>query len=125
MQGLYAGVLVFLLNREKGCFKRKAYKMNKYMKKISVDYVPVNSEKNGDYTLLKLKEVSAKEIRSDYELIASLEENFGKRFVIVETSPEGMTDFVLNEHTVGIPTPEFESRLSSAEWQTKQINVDA
>jgi hypothetical protein len=94
------------------------------METITVDYLTVSSKSHGEYTLLKLKEVSAKEIRSNYKLVASLEEGFGKRFVIVEVSPDGMVDYILNEHTVGIPTPEFERQLSSAEWQTKEITVD-
>lgn len=92
------------------------------METITVDYLPVNSKAHGNYALLKLKGVSAKEVRSDIKLVSSLEESFGKRFVIVETSGDGMVDYVLNEHTVGIPTPELERQLSSDNWKTREIS---
>lgn len=92
------------------------------METITVDYLPVSSKAHGSYTLLKLKGVSAKEVRSNFELVSSLEESFGQRFVIVEASDDGMVDYVLNEHTVGIPTPELERQLSSENWETKEIS---
>lgn len=94
------------------------------METITVNYLTVSSKNHGEYTLLKLEGIPAKEIRSNYILIASLEEGFGKRFVIAESSSDGMADYILNEHTVGIPTPELERQLSSEGWQTKEITVD-
>lgn len=75
----------------------------------------------GDYSLLKLKDVTAKEVRNSPELAEALKENFGERFVIVHYTADGTREYILNEHIIGIPTPEFERQLQTAEWKTKEV----
>lgn len=91
------------------------------MDKITVDYIKVATERYGDYSLLKLKDATAKEVRNSPELAEALKESFGERFVIVHYTEDGTREYILNEHIIGIPTPEFERQLQAGEWKEQEI----
>lgn len=89
--------------------------------KFTVEYINVASERYGKYTLLKLKDVTPKEVRDRAVLADALKENFGERFVIVHYAADGNREYVLNEYIIGVPTPEFERQLQAGEWKVKKI----
>lgn len=91
------------------------------MDKLTVEYINVVSERYGEYSLVKLKDVTAKEVRSSPALAEALKESFGERFVIVHYTAEGTREYVLSEHIIGIPTPEFERQLTAGEWKTREL----
>lgn len=93
------------------------------MNKLKVDYLSCRSETYGTFTLLKLENVSNKELRSNLALLSALLESFGEEFVVVQQKADGTKEFLLSEYVVGIPTPEFERQLASGGWQTKEVNV--
>lgn len=94
------------------------------MDKITAEYITVASERYGDYSLVKLKDVTAKEVRSSPALAEALKESFGERFVIVYYTAEGTREYVLSEHIIGIPTPEFERQLNAGEWKAQEIGLN-
>lgn len=93
------------------------------MKEITVEYLKIGSKTYGSYALLRLKELSPKELRSNLSLLGALLDNFGDRFAVVQQSREGTDEFVLSEELVGIPTPEFERRLKEGVWKTTTIEL--
>lgn len=92
------------------------------MNKITVEFINVASERYGDYSLLKLKDVTAKEVRQSPELAEALKDRFGERFVIVHNTADGTREYTLNEHIIGIPTPEFERQLQAGDWKVQELD---
>lgn len=91
------------------------------MEKLTIESIAVASERYGDYNLLKLDGVTPKEVRSSPALAEALKEKFGERFVIVQYTGGGSREYVLSEHIIGIPTPEFERQLQAGEWKVQEI----
>lgn len=86
-----------------------------------IEYLSVQPDSYGAYTILKLGDIPLKELKSKPELADAIQESFGDRFVILREEAGKARDYILNEHIIGIPTPEFERQIKSANWKEKEI----
>ena len=93
------------------------------MSSYTVEYLKANSKTYGDYTIIKLKGLNAKDLKKNPELADALQENFGERFVLVQEKENGERDYFLNENIIGIPTPEFERQISGGDWKKQEIEL--
>lgn len=91
------------------------------MSGTTVEYIEVNSKMYGDYTILRLTGITVKELKNRPGLTDALGLHFGERFVILREEEGKERDYILNEHIIGIPTPEFERQIKNANWQKKEI----
>ncbi len=94
------------------------------MPSLKVKFLPVKSKTYGEYTIIHLEGITVKELNGRTELADAFQNNFGDRFVIIRQNPGGERDYILNEHIIGIPTPEFERQVEAGDWQEKEIETE-
>jgi hypothetical protein len=92
---------------------------------LMVEYLNVMSNVYGNYVLLRFRDDRAREVRKDPILVQALEDHFGDRFAVVRYPGEDRRDYILSEHIIGIPTPEFDRQVETGEWKVKELTLPA